>query len=79
MRECDLELPKRRMAPTQKNLIGKGMPTQARVDDEGCSGSRAPVSSPSVEKETTRRQESENHTPRVRDEGICEEEIDSST
>ena len=49
---CDLELPKRRMAPTQKNLIGKGMPTQACVDDEGCSGSGAPVSSPSVEKET---------------------------
>ena len=40
------------MAPTQKNLIGKGMPTQACVDDEGCSGSGAPVSSPSVEKET---------------------------
>ena len=54
------------------------MPTQACVDDEGCSGSGAPVSSPSVEKETALRQVSENHTTRVRDEEIGEEETDSS-
>ena len=41
---------------SQKNLIGKGMPTQACVDGEGCSGSGAPAISPSVEKETTLRQ-----------------------
>ena len=54
------------------------MPTQACVDDEGCSGSGAPAISPSVEKETALRQVSENHTSRVRNEEIGEEEIDSS-
>ena len=48
------------------------------MDDEGCSPSGAPVSSPSVEKEIALRQVNENHTSRVRDEEIGEEEIDSS-
>ena len=39
--------------------------TLACVDDEDCSGSGAPMSSPSVENETALRQVSENHTSRV--------------
>ena len=39
--------------------------TDMCVDDKGCSGSGAPVSSPSVEKETELRQVSESHTPYV--------------
>ena len=38
----------------------------------------APVSSPSVEKEPTLRQVSENHTSRVLYEEVGEEEMDSS-
>ena len=68
----DLEVPRRRMAPS------KGTPTQACVDDEGCSGSGAPVSSPSVENETALRQVSENQTSRVLFELVGEEETDSS-
>ena len=48
------------------------------MDDEGCSGSGAPAISPSVEKKTALRQVSENHTSRLRNEDIGEEEIDSS-
>ena len=59
----------------KKNLIGMGIPTRACVDDEGCFGSGAPESSPSVEKETALRKESEkkkNHTSRVRDEEVMD-------
>ena len=48
------------------------------MDEEGCIGSGAPVSSPSVEKDTALKQVSENHTSRVRYEEVGEEEVDSS-